>query len=268
MLAANEAQVAHEWVKYKGYTIRPLPSTIAYYEKLIGSLAHKINFLMYGATPEIRTIFQQLDLEVLLVDKSEKMIRAMGLLTQDERPIANNEHYLIADWLNLESLPCKFDLIIGDDAINMVSWDNFDLFLHNSARLIHEKGQFICHLLVKPDDDLIDKDLEDLINEYKIGEIKSLFDLASRINFTCFDKNNYSMGWQSTIETLGEERLSLLDPIMNFVDIFGRCNSKFYCPPQIEFEKLVRKYFTIDEIFYPTEHKYCLFEPIYLLTKK
>jgi hypothetical protein len=45
------------------------------------------------------------------------------------------------------------------------------------------------------------------------------------------------------------------------------CNSKFYCPPQLAFEALAKQYFSIREVFYPHEHDYCLFEPVYVLQK-
>lgn len=267
MLTINEEQIAQEWEKYLGYTIRPLPSTTQYYEKLIASHGNKTKFLIYGGTPEIRTLFQKSNRGVVLVDRSEQMVKAMGRLTLTKVPLAENERFIKADWLTLNSLNEKFDLIMGDDAINMVSWDNFDLFLNQTYKTLNRGGIFICHLLVKPDDNLINQNFVELLEEYKQGAIKSIYDLASRLNFTCFDKKNHSMGWQQTIEMLGNDKLNILKPYLDFKQVFGLCNSRFYCPPLNLFEPLAKKYFTIKQIFYAHEHEYCLFEPVYVLQK-
>lgn len=268
MLAANEDLIAKEWEKYAGYTVRPLPSTIDYYSKIIYSQYKKKQlFLTYGGTPEIRNIFQNLNINVCVMDKSEEMIRAMGRLTHLQQPIGHTETILIQDWLEKPIKKNYVDFVIGDDAINMVDWNQFDLFLSNTHHLLSHKGIFVCHLLVKPDDYLINKSFSTLMAEYKSGKILSIYDLASQLNFICFDKQHYSMGWQQTIKILGKEKLDLLKPDLDFINTFGYCNSRFYCPPQKVFERLVKKYFSIVEIFYPHEHEYCLFEPVYVLEK-
>src|SRR3990167_9902061 len=104
MLAESSDEIAREWQKYKGYTVRPLPSTTAYYARLIQSLSHKNNFLMYGGTPEIRTIFQQLNKQVTLVDRSKKVVCAMGMLTDACSDIASNDELVQLDWLQLAAL--------------------------------------------------------------------------------------------------------------------------------------------------------------------
>lgn len=267
MLATNEIKIAKEWEKYKGFTVRPLPSTIHFYEEIISQYLPEEKFLIYGGTPEIRNIFQYLDYKLTLVDRSEEMVRAMGLLTKSKAPIARNEHFIKSEWLNLSVLNKKFNLIIGDDAINMVKWDDFELFLQNSYVSLEDNGTFICHLLIKPEDVLINKNFQEIFIEYKNGFIRSNYDLASRLNFICFDKNSYAMGWQQTINTIGIHNLEKLKPHFDFLDTFEFCNSKFYCPNQFEFENLVKKYFYIEEIFYPHEHEYCKFEPVYVLKK-
>ena len=75
------------------------------------------------------------------------------------------------------------------------------------------------------------------------------------------------MGWQQTINAIGAAQLNVFKPDFDFIDIFGLCNSKFYCPPQLAFEALAKQYFSVIEVFYPDEHDYCLFEPVYVLQK-
>ena len=267
MLTSNEEQIANEWKKYQGFTVRPLASTVSYYSDLIHSFSRNDKFMIYGGTPEIRNIFQLLDLPVTLLDKSEQVIHAMGRLTHSESPVAPNERFIKMDWLQDDTAPEKMDFIIGDDAINMVPWEHFDTFLKNTKRRLNKNGLFVCHLLVKPDDSLIKQNFYELLDEYREGKIKTHYDLASRLNFICFDEANYGMGWQQTIHRIGATRLNIFKPDFDFIATFGFCNSKFYCPPQDQFEKLISNYFLIDEIFYPHEHDYCLYEPVYVLKK-
>lgn len=269
MLVSNEKVIAEEWKKYAGYTVRPLPSTCAYYKELIQSNSNEESFLIYGGTPEIRSLFQESNLKVALTDRSEVVVRAMGYLTKAATPVAVNEKLIVTNWLNLEGVANDSrDLLIGDDAINMVEWAQFDLFLSNAYRVLKRNGLFICHLLVKPGDGFITNTLNDIRREYEDGTIRTQYDLASRLNFICYDTNSYAMGWQNTIEMLGINELNQFKPNFDFVGTFGRCNSKFYCPPQDAFECLLNNYFHIEEVFYPHEHEYCQFEPVYVLRKK
>jgi SAM-dependent methyltransferase len=268
MLARSEAEIAREWSKYQGYTIRPLPSTISYYREIIRSQAAESRFLLYGGTPELRSIFQSLNYPLTMVDRSEQMVRAMGLLTENRQPLSSNENFKRHAWLKMTALEQSFDVLLGDDAINMVSWPEFELFLQQAWQCLRPGGLFVCHLLVKPSAAVLEKNFSDLESEFRRGELKSIYDLASRLNFLCWDPHRYALGWQKTILQLGKERLARFKPELDFIETFGCCNSQFFCPPIQDFERLVEDYFTIKEIFYPHEHDYCLFEPVYVLERK
>jgi len=266
MLVKKEEEIVREWEKYKGFTIRPEKSTIDYYQKWIRCYRHCQEFLLYGGTPEIRNIFQEEKLSLTMVDQLEVMVRAMGRLTSGGMPINAYEKFELLDWLELFKLNKKFSLLIGDDAINMLPEKKFTSFLKIASELLAPDGIFICHLLVRPSDDLILKSFSDILYDYKQGKI-SHFDLASQLNFICYDKNTKQMGWQQTIHILGK-RLNQFLPHFNFKNLFGQCNSTFTCLSQNLFEGFVNQFFTIKEIFYPHEHQYCLFEPVYILSKK
>ncbi len=94
MLLSDENKIAQEWQKYEGYTVRPLPSSIQYYKNKIKHYGYDSQFLLYGGTPEIRNIFQELNYPVVILDRSLDMVRAMGLLTRANTPIASNEHFI------------------------------------------------------------------------------------------------------------------------------------------------------------------------------
>lgn len=267
MLAEDREKISKEWEKYQGYTVRPVPSTCAYYKKILSQDWVK-HSLLFGGTPEIRSLFQELNKSVTMLDRAEVMVEALGLLTTESTRLSPNEKFVQGDWLNPpEGLQNTYDLIIGDDAINMVCWEQFKTFLINASCLLKKDGLFVCHLLVKPDEKLINKTFDEVVLEYKKGLIQSVYDLASRLNFICFDQVSYGMGWQRTIKMIGRSALEKLKPNLDFIDIFGLCNSQFYCPPQTEFENLASQFFEIKEIFYPHEYDYCRFEPVYLLKR-
>src|SRR3990167_5219809 len=94
MLATREEKIAREWEKYQGYTVRPLPSTVQYYQRWLTDSMCRKKSLLYGGTPEIRTIFQQQGRSVTLIDRNRKMIRALGLLTQKQMPLSQHEQYV------------------------------------------------------------------------------------------------------------------------------------------------------------------------------
>src|SRR5579872_5079684 len=110
MLTHDQQKIATEWEKYKGYTIRPLSSALSYYSEIIASHPSKTKFMLYGGTPELRTLFQRLRYPLTLVDRSPDMVAAMGLLTCAQRALSSNEHYLKKDWLQLEELNEEYDL--------------------------------------------------------------------------------------------------------------------------------------------------------------
>ncbi|VVC76273.1 hypothetical protein AQUSIP_15820 [Aquicella siphonis] len=267
MLTEDEEDIAQEWQKYKGYTIRPLPSTLEFYDYVIKCAKRDAKNLLFGATPEIRSIFQRLERKVVMVDNSLSMVRAMGRLTIQQQAVSSNETFIPLDWLNLGFLDETFDFAIGDDAINMIGWDYFDAFLRNTAAALNPQGIFVCHLLLKPDDSLIDKTVDEVFTDYTRGLINNRHDLASMLNFICYDKSTWSMGWQQTINRIGREKLLAMAAELDFIGTFGKCNSRFCCPPRVEFETLVRRYFEISDCFFPQEYAYCAFEPVYVLAK-
>jgi hypothetical protein len=266
MFSDSEHDIADLWKTYANFTIRPVPSTINYYQRIIRKYASLTQYFLYGSTPEIRSIFQMHNQPLAMMDQSLTMIKAMGRLTFSGEPVAYNESVRLGNWLDSDDQ--RYDLLLGDDAINMVSWSQFELFLERAYQRLNRGGIFICHLLIQPDEIFIKQSLEEVVNDYHCGLITNNYDLASRVNFICYDRDHYRMGWQNTIHQLGRDQLSLLIPDLDFINQFKDCNSVFVCPPQACFEDLVSQYFNIVEIFYPHEFDYCQYEPVYILQKK
>lgn len=270
MMVSDYSAIAANWELYKGYTVRPVQSTEQYYKSVIDRFAIADQpVLVYGGTPEVRTCVTDANLKAVVVDRSPTMVYAMGLLTSGNRMLLDNERLVQSDWLNMPFRKPLAHLAFGDDAVNMVQWKSFGKYMREAHRVLLDNGLFACHLLVQPEERFRRQSAVDVIREYEAGDIKSEFDLASRINFTFYDQQTYQMGWQRSIAGLKRSlEVGEIDSDHGFIKRFENSNSIFACPPQQEWEKLIEPLFSVEEVFYPTEHDYCRFEPLYLLRKR
>lgn len=269
MLVETPEAIAREWEKYAGFTVRPQPSTIDYYHEVIDGKQSGTRHAILGATPEIRSVYQSREQAVTLLEQSLEMVQAMGSLTIANEPLSSYERWQRVDWRTMSS-HCvdQYHLIIGDDAINMLAWQEFDGFLAQVNRLLVPGGEFLCRLLLQPDLIYRRQSFTQVMREYFDGVIKSKYDLASRLNFICYDEVSMQMGWRTTIEKIGRENLNQFKPAFDFTATFKACNSRFTCPPQVQFERLINHHFDIVEVFYSSEHEFCDFEPVYRLIKR
>jgi SAM-dependent methyltransferase len=273
LIPQTPSDICALWESFKGYTVRPVPSTETYYETRLSRLgARGRQVLVYGGTPEIRNVILRVAASATIVDRSKAMVEAMGLLTSGRCLLNPNERFVEADWLEIPLDDGHADIAIGDDAINMVDWEKFDEFAATTARLLKPGGHFICHLLVRPDESLRNTSVAQVLQDYRDGVIRSQYDLASRLNFVFYDNRTYRMGWQASLagirRLLEENTADEYRELADFISRFQLCNSSFACPPVKEWEELITRYFTIEEVFTPREHDYCQFEPVYLLRRR
>ena len=270
MRVTEHTAIANNWQKYKGFTVRPLPSTEDYYRSVVDRFTTPSDQLMvYGGTPEIRGGIIDAGRKATLVDRSPTMVYAMGLLVSGGQPLAPSETLVTGDWLNMPFEKGFASAAFGDDAVNMAKWKQFPEFMKGAHTLLVDGGLYACHLLVQPEAGYRKQTAAEVIREYEAGQIPTQEDLASRINFTFYDERTYQMGWQRSIAGLKEAQAAGdIKTDYGFAERFAECNSVFACPPQADWEKLVEPMFSIEEVFYPTEHDYSRFEPLYLLRKK
>jgi SAM-dependent methyltransferase len=267
--STEASDIARQWSRYKGFTVRPLKSTEDFYDRYVGQHSTAdAHVMIYGGTPELRDCTFRRKRATTIVDRSALMVRAMGLLTECGEALAPHERFFECDWRRIPVPSRSFDLLMGDDAINMMAWPCFPDFLDESCRVLKDGGVFVCHLLVKPDDRLIDQALAEVFAEYRRGVISNKYDLASRINFVHYDRSGYMMGWQRSIRGLNEAlRTGLIGHDEGFSDHFRLCHSAFACPPRDEFERLLLGRYEILDVCHPVEYEYCRFEPLYVLKK-
>lgn len=269
MAVTDLESIASNWQLYKGFTVRPLPSTEDYCRSVVERFSTpEQNLMVYGGTPEIRTAIHDANRQAIIVDRSPTMVYAMGLLTSGGKSLLNRETIVQGDWLNVPLGP-KIDLAFGDDAVNMMSWQDFGKYMAEANRFLARGGLYACHLLVQPDEEYRRQSAADVIREFEERKISSQYDLASRINFTFYVEESYKMGWQQSIAGLRKLlEAGKIGSDHGFIERFTNCGSVFACPPQKEWERLIDPMFSVEEIFYPKEYDYCRFEPLYLLRKR
>lgn len=265
----NAERIVEAWESYKQFTVRPVVSTEKYYESLIDRKKDSLTrALVYGGTPEIRSPLQKQKINTILLDRSRAMVEALGRLSCSGLSIAPNESIIESDWRNLPVESNSVDIAFGDDAVNMLDWDQFPAFLREARRVLVPGGWFACHLLVQPLEIYRKQSVREIVELYRENKITSVFDYASRINFSFYNDSTFRMGWQVSIAGLRKAlKEGLINDDFGFINRFENCNSSFTCPPLDLWEAEVRNYFEIDEIFYPEEYDYCRFEPLYLLRK-
>lgn len=83
--------------------------------------------------------------------------------------------------------------------------------------------------------------------------------------------------FQNAIQSMSQEGIFFCHFLVEqeedlFKQEFSQANadypSKFYCPSQLEFESIVKRYFIIEDIFFPQACECGFHEQLYLLRKK
>lgn len=264
------ADIAAAWQQYKGCTVRPLLSMERLYRTWGAILADSSSrLLLYGGTPELRDAIHAIGAHVTIVDRSAAMVEAMGLLTQAAVPLADNETFRQADWRALPLPDGSCDLLLGDDAINMLAWGEFGAFLSEASRVLAPGGWFLCHLLVQPDEPSRRQSVVEVIHDYQIRRTASFSDFASRVNFACYDEATYQMGWQHSIARVRELLAQgVIATDEGFCKRFRLLHSRFTCPPRPAWEAHCQRWFAIAAVCFAEEYEYCRFEPLYVLRKQ
>src|SRR4030042_5364331 len=95
--------LAKQWEKYKPPS-RPTSSEVDIYEKHIKNLPKNSKILLLGSTPEIRDLAAKYKIKIVLCDWSEKICKALELLTKNEL----KEGFSKQDWRKMKFRE-KFD---------------------------------------------------------------------------------------------------------------------------------------------------------------
>lgn len=124
--------------------MRPSAAELAFYEKALIEFCpgERANALILGATPELRSLALKHRLRTTGCDIDAGFWRAMTLL----RTIEGEEEFIHGNWLEIAE-DRRFDVILGDCALAMLSWEDDRLLVPKIHALLGDGGVSIQRLL-------------------------------------------------------------------------------------------------------------------------
>lgn len=241
---------------------RPSPTELDIYSEYIERiLAEKgtIKLLILGSTPEFRDLAQKFKIVPSLVDNNPAVHEALSLL----RKIPGKEIVINSDWLNL-SEENKYDLILGDIAVNMLPKEKFEAFFEKMSKILEADGFCIQKISIRPVD-FNEANFRDKLKEYR--ELNTGIPVA---------------GWMMTgLLCLGHyysHRFQFGELLPNIKHLFSKeeyelletfaHSPAIYCPRPYELYQMIRPHLAIKEIRCGLEPESLGGFPVYVMRKK
>ena len=264
-----DIKMAEAWRNFP-QPIRPCESEIKiirrYLDEIIRKKGKDTKILILGSTPEFRDLAHSKKLPAYVVDYSEDNHRALTLL----KKFKGKEVLFKQDWRKLK-LKDKYDLVLAEASLNMVTKDEMPIVLKNVNNLLADGGLFISKTWVKlPVKSL---SLENMLNIYrkKYGHLV----LNSAMN-----QYFYSLFYDSKKDTI-----SIRDLYFKFKELhrkgiltkkefdsferlsFDTTPLHLYLPNNRVFENIAKKYFELQGAHFPKLPGMNRV-PLYILRKK
>lgn len=242
---------------------RPSPGDIVEYEKALRPevAAHPAPAcLILGATPELRSLAHANDCRVFCADTSRTMFEALRPMVAPAGP----EELLCVDWLELPSR-LRFDVVLGDGAVNMIPTARHSELLEGLARVVAPGGAAILrvHLRTPP----LFEDLEAVLGWCRREGRGSPFYTVVRTPFYMFWLALKGGDVIDTAEVydffrrlhaagrVTDEEFSSLTPT----------DMRLYLPGREMFEELASRWFAIERIRHGADCLHPGNHPIYVL---
>ncbi len=245
----------------------PSQERINIYRSLIKKYVKGRDVLILGSTPRVRDLLASLRFNVMLVDISPLMVRAMTSLRKTKSP----EKIVFNNWLKM-NLNKKFDLIIGDSTTCNLQPKDYQNYFKNIKKHLKDDGAVILQnpSTVRTKSKItfskIIKKVKQNPDYYKnyLNRAYDYVDLSlnsiknNMFDFGGLDREYFNKFYQKEIS---KKELKLL----SFG--FGKLMVSFYS--QSKLREILKKHFLIAEEVYEKKHKvYKDFYRIYLLKKK
>lgn len=146
-------EFARAWVKYWVPPARPTPSELKKTRELIVAYRKKhpdASVLILGSTSEYRDMMVELGIIPTIVDFSNENFRILSGAMKYRRV---RQKLVIADWRTMR-LGKKFDIILGEAAINVVPKPDWEKFLSSVTRHLKAGGLYIAKTWIRPSNTL------------------------------------------------------------------------------------------------------------------
>jgi len=129
---------------------RPSPGEMKVYEDILKKILlkkKKPNVLVFGSTSEFRDLYAKYKLSCTVVDYRKENYEAMGTLMKRKK---HKETLITKDWRTV-SPKQKFDLIVGDFCINVLSKKDQPKFIKNISKMLKTDGLCMLKTFVRYD---------------------------------------------------------------------------------------------------------------------
>lgn len=258
------------WKKAKP-PLRPSKKTLVvienYLDQKIKQKGSETKVLILGSTPEFRSLVISKELIPTVADFSETIYKGWGTM----RTHKGKERFIKQDWREI-NLKEKFDIILAEASMTVLSKKDMPRFLSKQAELLAQDGYFLNKVWVYLPDKI--KSMEEIVKHYrKYHKGKHFMSIYSPLIYTwfCDQKKNETISLQElyfTFKQLYESGILTTKEFSSIKD-FGHENSllQLCLPPKAEIIKLIKHYFNIQSTRI-TEHPFGEICPLFVLTHK
>lgn len=251
---------------------RPSCSEVCVYTKYLNLLRQKINrkikLLILGSTPEFRDWGYDEDLDITVVDKSQ---RYYNNISRELRHKNIKEKLYIQSWEDM-CFPDSYDIIIGDLAIGNVDPDRFDDFLQNVDAALSLDGIFMGKSMIWNEKEPVYMPSE-IVRRYKDSvHIHPYTYINHQLAMYCLDRKTNMLDFGEMYKVLNQlyQDGGLDEEIFAYFKNVGwntEMKFEFFAPTQKQFIDCVNKYMKFVKFEHTTDIYSNVF-PIYIIEKR
>lgn len=264
------------WTRMVGPS-RPTISELAIYTKYIrilqANLNRRLKILILGSTPEFRDWAFEENMDVTVIDYSEKYHKTISRELRHKCIVdkhESKEKFICKNWIEIDNVD-EYDVIIGDLVIGNISPNQLEEFLFKVSVALKKNGIFLGKSFFVPRNYKVISP-EDLIRQYYDGPPYHPYSaLAFDLTMYSIDDENVLIFKKQYNELVKLKNKGLIDnETMSYFENIGwdkEMKFQFYVPKVEDYENLVQKYFKIYCIEYGNEIYSDKF-PLYILTNK
>ncbi|WP_372365301.1 class I SAM-dependent methyltransferase [Candidatus Uabimicrobium sp. HlEnr_7] len=250
--------------------IRPSNGVMAIYKKYLLQQKSKgaKNFLLLGATPEIRSLVNHESCSLLCVDRNKEMFSGLEELVTHK----GRNTFICSDWLDIKT-NSPIDIVFGDGVVNMLPHDKQEQLI----QVIHKVLAPQCMTMLRTT--TISKPMfesaQKLFEWYRTSQQYQPVFTTTNIHLRMLWLHETQTKTLDYVEyynylhqlhqqgTMRDEEFSCYQKLYQTKDKLN-----VYYPKKDDFEQLLSKYFEIENISYGNDYSGNEYNPVYVLTKR
>jgi ubiquinone/menaquinone biosynthesis C-methylase UbiE len=253
---------------------RPSKGEINIYEDYVQKILHKCNgkckALIMGSTPELRDMLAKYEIDVTLVDINPNMARAMTELLEYSD---GKEKIVNANWLNMPIKESQFDIILCDQGLHHIFFEDWEKQLTEVSRLLKNEGYFLNGIVTVEEKEKITAAKIVNILKNTTFSLEDSFYYGYRLwcSIPDVEERKFYKDCEVIIQEYerlyGEEKIDKKEMEMLIIPFFIK-GLKVVMPIKSAVDQMLGKYFTIKSVRVNFEHPAFTCHKIYFGKKK